>query len=272
MTLKGELINLDIRTHENIDSLIEKMLDQIGSVDPELRDELIYSTFGELILNDHLTPKQMNHIQKTCLDKLFTEIGQVEDDSVFTRSFAALVITLILNKDRQKKFLSHSTLTDTFKSSLRYLRLEKDIRGHVDGKGWAHSIAHGADLLAECIRNPSFNIELSEDCLETIKYCLFKESIKDTPYIDDEEERLTFAIEALLEKRLSEEELTKRTSTILSELEESEDSSLAYYRKKSNVIHFYQALYFRLHFKNRCANLQKELISIIKRMHEEVYG
>ncbi|KGR76739.1 hypothetical protein [Ureibacillus manganicus] len=50
MTLKTELLNLDqsIQT-SNMDHLIERILDQIGSTDPELRDHLIYNTFGKLI-------------------------------------------------------------------------------------------------------------------------------------------------------------------------------------------------------------------------------
>lgn len=106
MTLKSELKNLDTTIqHRNLDNLIDKMLDNIGSVDPELRDTLIFNTFGKLISEDYLTIKQMRYILEVCLSQLFLEIGQKENDSVFTRSFSSLVIGIILEKDREKRFL-----------------------------------------------------------------------------------------------------------------------------------------------------------------------
>ena len=49
MTLKTELKELDFTTVSempNLDILIERMLEEIGSTDAELRDSLIFSTLG----------------------------------------------------------------------------------------------------------------------------------------------------------------------------------------------------------------------------------
>src|SRR5699024_7255859 len=128
MTLIEELKNLD-RTLQtkDLDTLIDKMLDNIGSVDPELRDTLIFNTFGKLILNDYLTPKQMERIIEVCLKNLYFNIGQREDDSVFMRSFSAFVIGLILRKDRQKRFLSDVITMQAIESNVEYLKLEKGV-------------------------------------------------------------------------------------------------------------------------------------------------
>lgn len=276
MTLKLELKNLDTTLQQgNLDNLIDSMLDHIGSVDPELRDTLIYNSFGKLIQEDCLTKDQLTYIFEVCLQMLFTGIGQKEDDSVFTRTFSALVLALLLQKDRETRFLSQNQLTQGFDGSINYLKQEVDIRGHVDGKGWAHSIAHGADLLTAAISHTDFDLTLSTECLHTIKLCLFKESTRDIPYVDEEEERLIFAVEALQEKGVTDQEIEPWLLTIsdqLNELLEKEDYSLNFFWKKSNVINFLRAYYFRLFFKKEGVKLRDTIAMILEQWHKRMYG
>ena len=56
MNLKLELEQIDLNhSSVNLDALIEEMVLQIGSTDPVLRDELIYTTFDKLVMEDHLS-------------------------------------------------------------------------------------------------------------------------------------------------------------------------------------------------------------------------
>ncbi|MDQ0156248.1 DUF2785 domain-containing protein [Robertmurraya andreesenii] len=275
MTLKSELTKLEITLQQsNIDNLIDKMLDNIGSIDPELRDTLIYNSFGKLIMEDYLTQKQINHILEVCLRNLFLDIGEKETDSVFTRSFSALVIVLILMKDRENRFLPDDIVIEAIQGSIQYLKLEVDVRGHVVGKGWAHSIAHGADLLTEAIKHPSFSIMLSSDCLEAIKQCLFKESTNQVPYVDDEEERLIFAVEALQEIGVTDNEIENWIVSISDELSalEKEGYSLNFFWKKSNVINFLRGFYFRLLYKNERLNIQEIITKILEHWYSRSYN
>lgn len=98
----------------------------------------------------YLDKKQLLYIIEICLDQqhLFYQLGEAKSDSVFTRSFSSLVIAAILGKDKDMKLLPEDVFLRVFISSHTYLRQENDTRGYVEGKGWAHSIAHGADLLA----------------------------------------------------------------------------------------------------------------------------
>ncbi|WP_440896906.1 DUF2785 domain-containing protein [Amphibacillus sp. Q70] len=276
MTLKLELQNLDAVLQENkLDSLIDRMLANIGSNDPELRDTLIFNTFGKLILEDDLTTKQLDYILEVCLNKLFLDIGQKEDDSVFARSFSALVIGLILEKDRQSQFLSEDHLLPAIEASIEYLKREKDVRGYVDNKGWAHSVAHGADLIATAIRHPKFKRDLSSECLEVIKQCLFKDSINQIPYVDDEDERLMFAVEALIDQGLTEDDIEVWLLTISNELKqllENEGYSLNFFWKKTNVANFLRSFYFRLRYKNECLQLQELIADILQQWHNRLYN
>ncbi|MBM7661809.1 hypothetical protein JOC85_002616 [Bacillus mesophilus] len=203
------------------------------------------------------------------------DIGQKENDSVFTRSFSALVIVLVLKKDRQKRFLSDEMLKQAIEDSIKYLKLEEDIRGYVVEKGWAHSIAHGADLLKEAISHPNFNIKLSSKCLETIKLCLFKDSSKELPFVDEEEERLIFAVEALQEKGVSDSEMENwilKISDELNELLEKEGYSLNFFWKKTNVINFLRGFYFRLLYRNNCLKLRDSIAYILEQWHKQMYN
>lgn len=272
-TLKSELIDLTSDNEQQIrekdlDPLIKKMMNHIGSPDSELRDTLIYSTFGKLILEDYLTHQQMQYIIETCLNDqyLFLNIGVLNEDSVFTRSFSALTIALILAKDRETHFLSEDTLFTAIESSINYLVKEEDIRGYIEIKGWAHSIAHGADLLTAAIKHPLFPNRLANKCLYTIGVCLFKAG----SFIDEEEERLIDVIEALLDKGMEEAIIETWMLTLESNLTiklNQEGETLSFFRTKTNIHHFLKALYFRLLFRNSNRNNRNMIEAILERRH-----
>ncbi|WP_428832389.1 DUF2785 domain-containing protein [Caldifermentibacillus hisashii] len=113
--------------------------------------------------------KQMIFILETCLDDnhLFYTINEKNTDSVLTRSFSALVITEIIKKDAKANFLSESHLKKSVSSCFSYLYQEKDIRGYVENKGWAHSIAHSSDLLEAIISHPLFNSQCFRQILQS---------------------------------------------------------------------------------------------------------
>lgn len=280
MVLKQELMELswdELRDNEDrIKRLINSMLDEIGSVDPRLRDHLIYSSFAKLILNDYLNHSLMAHILEVCLDPfhLFYKLGETDTDSVFTRSFSALVIALLLEKDRHDQFLKKESVSKSIDASLYYLLHEKDLRGNVKEKGWAHSIAHGADLLSEAIKHPHFPMYNGTKCLEVVRCCLFKESTDCLPYVDDEGERLVYPIVSLMEKGIQEDELVDWVTKIegdLTELKEKETNSLHYFRVRTNVTNFLRGLYFRLSFKQQSEGLVLHIFNLLKKIHEQIY-
>jgi hypothetical protein len=263
---KEQIIN------QNLEELIKSMVDNIGTIDSELRDNLIYLSFIKLINKAYLNDMQVQNILETCLDNnhLFYGIGELNNDSVFTRSFSSLVITIILSKDKDVRFLSEKSVLRAIESSMSYLEQERDTRGYVEGKGWAHSIAHGADLLVSAIRHPNFSTGQFTRCLDTIHNCLFK----DATYIDDEDERLIFAIESLIDKKMGEKMLEQWILKIFNDLEtihRNEGFSLNYFRKKMNTMNFLKTLYFRLGFKNIGSNARDLIVHNLKVIHSKLY-
>ncbi|PLT30003.1 DUF2785 domain-containing protein [Peribacillus deserti] len=236
---------------DQLDTLLNEMVESIGSPDAVLRDKLIYTTFSKLIKEDFLDQQQMEQLLKTCLDHLiFYNICSKEDDSVLTRSFSSLVLAQLLSKDRTLLVLSKSSVSAAISSSIEYLIKEEDTRGYIEGKGWAHSIAHGADFLDEAIKHPYFSLDKTKSCLEAIRTCILNKS---GVYIDDEEERLLYPVEALLQKGMPERTLYDWVQSIVDDhdLKAKEGYSLEYFRMKKNTSNFLKSLYFRLLSNNQ---------------------
>ena len=256
----------------NLDALLEEMLQNIGTTDSELRDKLIYSTFSQLIIGNHLNKPQLLRMIEVCLDDqhLFYKIGEKNTDSVFTRSFSSLVIDLILEKDMELNFLEKHIAKKAYKKTILYLQKEEDTRGFVDGKGWAHSIAHGADLLTSTIKHHSFELSNTKECLDTLAHCVIKDSV----FIDDEDERLIFAIEALIQKGLEEDQLKAWVGSFSVFLEDHYDNngfSLDYFKYKSNIMNFLKSLYFRLSYLNNEQSSLQVIEENLQKMHKRVY-
>ncbi|NME04415.1 DUF2785 domain-containing protein [Psychrobacillus sp. BL-248-WT-3] len=256
---------------DNLEEVIKEMLINIGSVDEELRDSLIYSTFYQLIENNKLSNSLMVKILDVCLSEeyLFKGIGEQDTDTVFTRSFSSLVIALIVEKDKTKEFLDKQQLEEVYKKTTTYLQSEKDVRGYVEGKGWAHSIAHGADLFESIISHPSNDILHAEEWLNVIKACIWR----DTVLQDDEDERLIFAVEAMIEKGLPEEMLVEWVHNFESLLEAKlkEQNRIVFYKYRSNVMNFLKSLYFRLTYLDQNIHTQHQIKKTLKNLHEAMY-
>lgn len=139
----------------DIETLIPDMLFYIGSPDSDLRDELIYSAFGNWILEHELvSPDTLRKIAATVITEqhIFYRIGETGTDSVFRRSFSMLLLPLILIYHRSHPILSCDEIFQIKDNLILYQDQERDFRGYVDGKGWAHAPAHYADALDDLTR------------------------------------------------------------------------------------------------------------------------
>jgi hypothetical protein len=68
-------------------------------------------------------------------------------------------MSILAAQDLQKPFLSDSAFKETLETALQCYASEKDLRGYVPVKGWAHATAHVADLLKFLARNPKLSGE-----------------------------------------------------------------------------------------------------------------
>lgn len=70
----------------------------------------------------------------------------------------------------------------------------------LQNKGWAHSIAHGSDLIVACIKSDFYLKNYNSMVMNLISNNLFKLTKDSLPYLDDEDERQVFIIDSKLEE------------------------------------------------------------------------
>lgn len=145
-----------VPTGESAFALAQELTPWLASPDPALRDELAYTILDIWIRHGMLTGQQLLTLLPPLQQNLTSGIGDSNTDSVFKRSFSALTLASLMQRDLQQPFLSPTQYRSMLDAALNYLRDERDNRGFDPVKGWIHSAAHTADLLAALARDPRF--------------------------------------------------------------------------------------------------------------------
>ncbi|QTM98862.1 DUF2785 domain-containing protein [Sediminibacillus dalangtanensis] len=256
---------------EELDLLTKEMLCHIGVTDPILRDELIYPVFSQLIMNGDYTKEQLAVLLVVCLDEshLFYKVGGTKDDSVFTRSFSSLIIAVLLHKNLQTGFLNAKQLLTVKQALLTYLKEEKDIRGLVEDKGWAHSIAHAADAIGELVQQPGIESCYQEIYQAVVRVMGFSSGF----YGLEEDERMALPVTAMLERGFSEESVLQEITFVTEELEANfAVGSQQLFIHRANIKQFLRSLYFRLVYKRSHSNLQEDIRRAIIQISRPYYS
>ncbi|QTD40065.1 DUF2785 domain-containing protein [Sporosarcina sp. Te-1] len=251
---------------ENGGQLIGQMLEEIGSIDPVLRDEQIYRLIITL-LTEHLIENEVMEnlaIELISDRRLFWSIGEMDTDSVFTRSFSALWLAGLLAIDRETSYLEETVRHVVMERSATYLQQERDVRGFVEEKGWAHSIAHGADLAAVIAGHPLAEKRLIPVLLQGVSDSFWKGPV----YTDDEDERLVAVIMALVKRGYPEEVLVEWIEQVFDRLElerTRKGYSRSLFQARTNTLQFMKTLYFALKMNHQAPGLQQVVAHVIQK-------
>ena len=151
--------NFEVPPHESAGALALEITDLAASTDPSLRDSCGYETLAAWIYRDNLLTSELEALRCKLLPGMTFHIGEAENDTIFRRSFSALYMSILAAQDLRKPFLSAAAFKETLDTALRCYAEEKDLRGYVPVKGWAHATAHIADLLKFLARNPHLSVE-----------------------------------------------------------------------------------------------------------------
>ncbi len=81
-------------------------------------------------------------------------LGETGTDSVFRRSFSALILAECIARDNERPLVPGGKVLEWGDRLASWLLAERDIRGFVPRKGWAHAIAHGADAIGILAASP----------------------------------------------------------------------------------------------------------------------
>ncbi|HMF95079.1 MAG TPA: DUF2785 domain-containing protein [Vicinamibacterales bacterium] len=180
----------------DIPALTDELAGMLSSPDPELRDDIAYSTLTSWIYQQKiLDADALRPLAERLLANMRRGIGEQSTDSVFGRSFSALMLSVIVARDNADRFLDASAWRRIESAALAYLADEQDLRGYDPDKGWMHSAAHTADLLKFLGRSRYLDAAGQRRLLDAIADKLTKASVV---FTYGEDERLARAALSLI--------------------------------------------------------------------------
>lgn len=144
---------LAVPSDRPLDDLTAELTRMLGDTDPETRDGTAYPTLatwiGRGVYDDLLVG-----LGDGMAAGLQVGLGEHDTDSVFRRSFSALILDCCLARDNQRPAVPAGKVLEWGDRVMTWLVGERDVRGFVAGKGWAHTVAHGADVLGTLADSP----------------------------------------------------------------------------------------------------------------------
>ena len=181
-----------------VEQLTPELLGFLGSPDPELRDDFTLPILAYWMYRGNYTSMDQRRMIATLGENLTRGIGEGGTDSVFLRSFSALLLAEMVNFDNKHPYLEETEVRMLLLQALAYLGAEMDGRGYVTGKGWAHACAHTADWLMVLARSRHIGKTDLERILKGISVKIL--STNNPVYIHDEDERLVNAVGEVLNR------------------------------------------------------------------------
>ncbi len=258
--------NYELSDKHNLMELTNVMLTYIGSTNSLLRDELIYYTFYQWILEKkYYHDDQLRYILKNSLNEnhLYYNLGAYGDDSVFTRSFSVLILPLILIRNRSEVFLKDDEIKGIKDKILKYFLDENDLRGYVEDKGWAHAIAHAADAIDDIVQYEMID---HGDLIEILEAIKIKMSVNHYVYVNEEDERIITAVVKILKRNvLTEQEVIEWIKSFKELTLPNKNPN--YHNFIINIKGFLRSLYFRLNKDNNLLKYQEVIMESLNHIN-----
>jgi hypothetical protein len=133
--------------------MTEDLTRMLGDADPEVRDGIAFPTMATWIDEGVYDDLLVGLGDGMCHGRDIG-LGEAETDTVFRRSFSALILTECIDRTTKAGLGGPNVVLRWGDKIMSWYSRERDLRGFVPGKGWAHAIAHGADALGALARSP----------------------------------------------------------------------------------------------------------------------
>lgn len=188
-----QVLNSDMKVPGDrpLPDMTAELIAMLGSPDAHERDEVAFSVLACWIGSGAYDDLLVSLGDSVCTG-LHSGLGEQGTDSVFRRSFSALVLTCCVERDNAAHLVPVDSVMSWAEQGLNWYTREADLRGYVDGKGWAHAIAHGADLLGAL----SLSRHLDTDQLGVLLNVVSERLLAPTStvLVDGEDDRLAYAV------------------------------------------------------------------------------
>lgn len=143
-------------------ALTRELTELLASATSDLRERSldILSNWGEA---GRFSDRDLRDLGEQMSVNLTTGVGESGTDTVFLRSFSALILEMVVLADLLREagvvadmppLLSKDDVLRWFERAITAFAREKDFRGCTEANGWAHALAHMSDLLGALARSP----------------------------------------------------------------------------------------------------------------------
>jgi hypothetical protein len=254
---------LAVPSDRPLDELTADLTRMLGNSDPALRDGIAYPTLSTWIgrgVYDDL----LSGLGDGMAAGLTVGLGETATDSVFRRSFSALVLAECIARDNQRPLVPGGKVLEWGDRIATWLLRERDLRGYVPGRGWAHAAAHGADALRTLAESPHVSTPELTVILDVIADRVLART--DTIFSHGEWDRLACATMAVLRRNRVPltvmEPWINRISAV--SMSQASGSNRDPYLTTGNPEGFLRALYLQLAFgTHRPPEIRHDLLLIV---------
>ena len=131
-----------------LSELTTELTAMLGDPNPAVRDGIAYPTLDTWIVQG-VYDDLLEGLGDGMAAGLTVGLGEDGTDTVFRRSFSVLVLAECIRRDNQQHLVPARAMVTWGDRIASWFIRERDLRGFVKHKGWAHSVAHGADAIGE---------------------------------------------------------------------------------------------------------------------------
>ena len=257
---------------QSLTDLTAELTTMLGDPDPHLRDGIAYPTLATWV-SEGVYDDLLEGLGDGMTSGLTVGLGERDTDSVFRRSFSALVLAECISRANDAHQLGPEVLLRWGDRAAGWLVRERDVRGFVPGKGWAHAVAHGADVIGVLAASPAVGrLELTV-LLDVIGDRLLIQT--DHRFVDGEDDRLAAATMGILRRDVVSLEVIEpwltRLTIAAGDVTSAGQSAMAH-----NAQGFLRALHLQLAFGPQPpparADLLLAIIPMLKRANPHYLG
>jgi hypothetical protein len=188
---------LRVPTDRSLVEMTEELTRMLGDPDPDIRDGIAFPTMATWI-DEGVYDDLLLGLGDGMCHGLDVGLGETGNDTVFRRSFCALILTECIDRSSAAGLVGPDAVLRWGDRVMSWLVREQDLRGFVPGHGWAHAVAHGADALGALARSPYLGrLELTV-ILDVIADRLLAPT--EAFFVCGEDDRLAFATMHLLRR------------------------------------------------------------------------
>ncbi len=253
--------DFEVPSDRPLDDLTAELTRMLGSTDPDVRDGTAYpalATWTERGVYDDL----LSGLGDGMAAGLGIRLGEKDTDSVFRRSFSVLILGECLARDNVTALLPGAKILDWGDRVATWYLRERDLRGFVAGKGWAHAVAHGADALGSLASSPHLYTNELTVLLDVLADRLAMTT--DSVFTAGEPDRMAAATMAILRRnlvplRVIEPWIARVVDTATHRPAEGVDPYLAH----GNAQAFLRALYLQLSLAAAPPAVRSDLLLVL---------